>query len=112
MTATPPYLAASLSMCPPCVGVFATIDRMRSASPSGAEFLKDEDTPASLVFISASRVPETFAVSEQVRQVAMHDARGYRWGMRFWGAALASAGWLLFIMWRWESLDAPSQNKR
>jgi hypothetical protein len=63
-------------------------------------------------FISASRVPETLAVAEQLRQVAMHDARGYRWGMRFWGAALVSAGWLLFVMWRWEALDAPPQGRQ
>jgi hypothetical protein len=35
MTATPPYLVASLSMCPPSVGVFAMIDRIRSAMCSG-----------------------------------------------------------------------------
>jgi hypothetical protein len=60
-------------------------------------------------FTSAYRVPATLAAAEQVRLVAMHDARGYRWGMRFWGAGLASAGWLLFVMWRWDALDAPSQ---
>jgi hypothetical protein len=60
-------------------------------------------------FISAYRVPETLTAVEQVRQVAALDARGYRWGMRFWAAGLASAGWLLFVMWRWEALDAPPQ---
>jgi hypothetical protein len=58
-------------------------------------------------FIAAYQVPETLAVPEQVRQVAMHDARAYRWGMRFWAAALVSAGWLLFVMWRWEIWEAP-----
>jgi hypothetical protein len=60
-------------------------------------------------FISADRVPDSLAVHEQVRQVAMHDARAYRWGMRFWAAGLVSAGWLLFVMWRWA---APSQPTR
>jgi hypothetical protein len=35
MSATPPYLAASLSMCPPSVGVLATSDRIRAAMCSG-----------------------------------------------------------------------------
>jgi hypothetical protein len=52
--------------------------------------------------ISAYRVPETLAAPGQVRQVAMHDARMMRWGMRFWATALVSAGWLLFVMRRWE----------
>jgi hypothetical protein len=54
-------------------------------------------------FMAAHRVPETLTASEQVRQVAMQDARMMRWGMRFWAAGLVSAGWLLFVMWRWES---------
>ncbi len=60
-------------------------------------------------FVSADRVPDSLAVDEQVRQVAMHDTRGYRWGMRFWAAGLVSAGWLLFVMWRWAP---PSQSTR
>jgi hypothetical protein len=61
-------------------------------------------------FTAAHRVPETLAVPEQERQVAMHEARGYRWGMRFWAAGLVSAGWLLFVMWRWEAGEAPPQD--
>jgi hypothetical protein len=57
---------------------------------------------------SANRVPETLSVHEQVRQVAMADARMMRWGMRFWGAGLVAASWLLFVMWRW---DASPQSK-
>ena len=53
--------------------------------------------------IAASRVPETLAVREQVRQVAMQDARMMRWGLRFWAAGLVAAGWLLFVTWRWEA---------
>ena len=53
-------------------------------------------------FLASTRVPETLAASEQMRQVAMHDARMMRWGLRFWAAALVTAGWLLFVMWRWE----------
>jgi hypothetical protein len=52
--------------------------------------------------LSAYRVPETLPTVEQVRQVAMYDARMMRWGMRFWAAALVSTGWLLFVMWRWQ----------
>jgi hypothetical protein len=48
------------------------------------------------------RVPRTLPASEQVRQVETHTAHMMRWGMRFWGAGLASAGWMLFVMWRWE----------
>ncbi len=59
--------------------------------------------------LAAHRVPVTLPTLEQVRQVAMHDARMMRWGMRFWGSALLSAGWLLFVTWRWE---VPSQDAR
>jgi hypothetical protein len=52
--------------------------------------------------LAEHRVPETLTAMEQVRQVALHSARGMRWGMRFWAAGLVSAGWLLFAMWRWE----------
>jgi len=65
--------------------------------------------------LAAHRVPETLAVHEQVRQVATHDARMMRWGLRFWGAALVAAGWLLFVTWRWEPLvqvDAPGAWRR
>jgi hypothetical protein len=53
-------------------------------------------------FVASSRVPDTLAVREQVRLVAVHDAQMYRWGLRFWAAAIVSAGWLLFAQWRWE----------
>ncbi len=53
--------------------------------------------------ISEYRVPETLPTHEQVRQVAMYSGRMMRWGMRFWGAALVSAGWLFFVMVRWEA---------
>lgn len=59
--------------------------------------------------VAADRVPATLAVREQVRQVAMHDARMMRWGLRFWAAALTATGWLLFVAWRWE---APPDEKR
>jgi hypothetical protein len=52
--------------------------------------------------VSAGRVPDTLPTLEQTRQVAMCSARMMRWGMRFWAAALVSAGWLLFAMMRWE----------
>lgn len=54
------------------------------------------------------RVPETLPTHEQTRQVAMHSARMMRWGMRFWAAAVVSAGWLFFAMVRWEE---PQQRK-
>jgi hypothetical protein len=47
------------------------------------------------------RVPATLAATDQMRQVAMHDARMMRWGLRFWAAAIASTGWLIFVMYRW-----------
>lgn len=52
--------------------------------------------------VAEYRVPETLPTPEQVRQVAMHSAQTMRWGMRFWGAALVSAGWLFFVMVRWQ----------
>jgi hypothetical protein len=52
--------------------------------------------------LSAGRVPDTLPTSEQTHQVAMYSARMMRWGMRFWAAALVSAGWILFSMMRWE----------
>jgi hypothetical protein len=59
--------------------------------------------------IAGYRVPESLPTTEQARQVAMHSARMMRWGLRFWGAALAAAGWLLFVMWRWEA--APTSQR-
>jgi hypothetical protein len=53
--------------------------------------------------ISEYRVPHTLPTQEQERQVAVHSERMMRWGMRFWGAALVSAGWLFFAMTRWEA---------
>lgn len=52
--------------------------------------------------VSEYRVPESLPTQEQVRQVAMYSARMMRWGMRFWAAALVAAGWLLFVMVRWQ----------
>jgi hypothetical protein len=63
-------------------------------------------------FIAAQRVPETLSAREQSRQIALHDEHAYRWGLRFWGAGLVSAGWLLFVMWRWEALDQPPRVTR
>jgi hypothetical protein len=63
-------------------------------------------------FLSATRVPETLTAHEQVRQIAVLDARGYRWGMRFWAAGFVSAGWLLFVMWRWEAGEKPPRGAR
>ena len=58
--------------------------------------------------LSAGRVPYTLPTSEQTRQVAMYSARMMRWGMRFWAAAVVSAGWLFLVMVRWEQ---PPQRK-
>jgi hypothetical protein len=58
--------------------------------------------------VAGYRVPETLATVVQVREVAMHDATMMRWGMRFWGAALVAAGWLFFVMLRW---DAPEEGR-
>jgi hypothetical protein len=63
-------------------------------------------------FIAGYRVPDTFAVREQVRLVAMHDARAYRWGMRFWAAGLVAAGWLFYVMCRWEVREAGATRER
>jgi hypothetical protein len=60
-------------------------------------------------FIAAQRVPDTLPEREQSRQIALHDDHAYRWGMRFWAAGFVSAGWLLFVMWRWEALDQPRE---
>jgi hypothetical protein len=58
-------------------------------------------------FVSAERVPQTLNVREQERQVERCNQHAFRWGMRFWAAGLGTAGWLLFVTWRWDVLDAP-----
>ena len=63
-------------------------------------------------FAEASRVPFTLPEPEQLRQIALHEGQAYRWGLRFWAAGLVSAGWLLFVMWRWDVLDAPARRTR
>jgi hypothetical protein len=65
-----------------------------------------------VAFMAASRVPVTLAAHEQARLVMMHNEHAYRWGMRFWGAGLVSALWLLFVMYRWECLDPPPRGER
>jgi hypothetical protein len=84
-----PIWAGLVALVPVCLGVWCLV------TMAGA-------------LVASERVSVTLAVDEQVRQVAMHDARTMRWGMRFCAAALVAAGWLLFVMWRWE---APSQGK-
>jgi hypothetical protein len=63
-------------------------------------------------FSAASHVPVTLTEHEQLRQVALYEGHAYRWGMRFWGAGLISAGWLLFVMWRWETLEDSPERPR